>query len=272
MKYNYILLLALIFLGCKKSISEADKKLAVELNNKAIDYRMNNDLENAKKYFIKSLEIDPTDFSVRHQLIGIYTEQDSLSKAFEILDKIPSEQKNSQNFYQTKGNLYDYSKQKNKAIENYKKALELTELPKSLNKELDLNDLLNYAMLETLSGKKEQAVNRLNKALKLDWLTENNREYLESFRNEFEFYQGGGNAEFDSEDRLYIKTTNADSLISILKNNHINVSGSVSVSNNNFKNDTTELFVSKKYADAIYKLGIKVYSDKTEIIKVSDSN
>ena len=270
MKYNYILFLVFMLIGCKKSISEADKKQVVELNNKAVEYRMNNDLEKAKEHLAKALEIDPTDFSVRHQLIGIYTEQDSLSKAFEILDKIPSEQKNSQNFYQTKANLYDYSKQKNKAIENYKKALELTELPKSLNKELDLNDLLNYAMLETLSGKKEQAVNRLNKALKLDWLTDNNREYLESFRNEFEFYQGGGSAEFDSEDRLYIKTTNADSLISILKKHHINVSGSVSVSGSSFKNDTTELFVSKKYIEAINKLGIKVFNRET--INISDSN
>ncbi|WCM43404.1 tetratricopeptide repeat protein [Flavobacterium sp. CBA20B-1] len=235
MKYNYILLLALIFLGCKKSISEADKKLAVELNNKAIDYRMNNDLEKAKEHLAKALEIDPTDFSVRHQLIGIYTEQDSLNKAFEILDKIPSEQKNTMNFYQTKGNLYDYSKQTNKAIENYKKALALTKLPANINNELELNDLVNYAMLETLSGKKEQAVNRLNKALKLDWLTENNREHLEFFRNEFEFYQGSGAGEFESEDEVYIKTTNTDSLISILKKYHVNVSGSISISGSSLK-------------------------------------
>lgn len=233
---------------------------------------MNNDLEKAKEHFAQALEIDSTDFSVRYQLIGIYIEQDSLSKAFKILDEIPSEQKNTLNFYQTKGNLYDYSKQKNKAIENYNKALELTELPTKINNELDLNELVNYAMLETLSGKKDQAVNRINKTLKLDWLTENNIEHLETFRNEFEFYQGGGSVEFDSEDRLYIKTTNADSLISVLKKNHINVSGSISVSNSNFKNDTTELSVTKKYADAIYKLGIRVYSDKTEIIEVSDSN
>lgn len=271
MKNIFILLLAFIFLGCKKSISEADKKRAVELNNKAVDYRMNNDLENAKKYFVKSLEIDSTDFSVRYQLIGIYIEQDSLSKAFKILDEIPSEQKNTLNFYQTKGNLYDYSKQKNKAIESYKKALELAELPKVLKAELDLNELVNYAMLETLSGKKEQAVNRINKALKLDWLTENNIEHLETFRNEFEFYQGGGTREFTSEDEVYIKTTNADRLISVLKKNHINVSGSVSVSNSNFKNDTTELFIAKKYADAIDKLGIKVFTNK-EIFQVSDSN
>ncbi|WLD23989.1 tetratricopeptide repeat protein [Flavobacterium dauae] len=270
MRKEYILIFAFMFLGCKKSISETDKKQAVELNNKAVEFRMNNDLEKAKEHFAKALEIDPTDFSVRHQLIGIYTQQDSLSEALEILDKVPSEQKNTSNFYQTKGNLYDYSKQKNKAIENYRKALELTELPKSFNKELDLNDLLNYAMLETLAGKKEQAVNRLNKALKLNWLTENNIEHLEFFRNEFEFYQGSGSAEFDSEDEVYIKTTNTDSLISILKKNHINVSGSVNVSNSNFKNDTAELFVSKKYINVINKLGIKVFTRET--IKISDSN
>ncbi len=262
MKKSCILLLAFMFLGCKKSISEADKKRAVELNNIAVEYRMNNDLEKAKKYFVKSLEIDPTDFSVRYQLIGVYTEQDSLSKAFEMLDKIPSEQKNTQSFYQAKGFLYDHSKQNNKALESYKKALELTELPTMLNNELVLNDLVNYAMIETLAGKKEQAVDRLNKALKLDWLTENNIEHLETFRNEFEFYQGSGVAEFESEDEIYIKTTNADSLISILRKNHINVSGSIKISGSNFKNDTTEVFVAKKYLDEINKLGIKIYSDK----------
>lgn len=125
-------------------------------------------------------------------------------------------------------------------------------------------------MLETLSGKKGQAVNRLNKALKLDWLTENNIEHLEFFRNEFEFYQGSGVGEFKSEDGIYIKTLNADSLISILKKNHINVSGSISVSNSSFKNDTIELSVTKKYTGAIDKLGIKVFTRET--IKVSDSN
>jgi len=271
MKIPNILFLVFMLLGCKKSISEADKKQFVELNNKAVEYRMNNDLEKAKEHFAQALEIDPADFSVRYQLIGIYTQQDSLNKAFETLDEIPSEQKNTLNFYQTKGNLYDYSKQKNKALENYNKALELTELPTKINNELDLNELVNYAMLETLSGKKDQAVNRINKTLKLDWLTENNIEHLETFRNEFEFYQGGGTREFTSEDEVYIKTTNADSLISVLKKNHINVSGSISVSNSNFKNDTTEVFVSKKYINAVNKLGIKFFPNKG-IVKISHSN
>lgn len=261
MKNTYILLLAFIFFGCEKSVSDADKNQIIELNNIAVEYRMNNDLEKAKECYAKILEIDPMDFSVRYQLIGIYTQQDSLDNAFGILEKIPSEQKNTGNFYHARGSLYDYNKQNNEAIENYKKALELTKLPQVIKNELDLNEVVNYAMLETLSGEKDQAVNRINKVLELDWLTENNIEYLEFFRNEFEFYQGNGTTEFESEEEVYIKTTNTDSLISILKNNHINVSGSTSISGGNFKNDTMWVYVSKKYINAINKLGIKTYSD-----------
>ena len=54
---------------------------------------MNGDLENAKKSYLKAIEIDQSDTFIRYELIGVYVEQDSLKKAFELLEKVPVEQK-----------------------------------------------------------------------------------------------------------------------------------------------------------------------------------
>ncbi|MDR6300930.1 tetratricopeptide repeat protein [Mesonia maritima] len=253
-KITYIILLVFIAISCKNSISEADKKRVTELNEKAVNYRMNGDLENAKSNYLKAIEIDQSDAFIRYELMGIYIEQDSLDKAFEILEKVPSEQKETEYYYQVKGGLFEYSGQMEQAIENYKQALELTDKP-NVKDEMDLGPLINYAMLETLAGNKEQAVNRLNKTLNMPWLTASNKEYLETFRNEFEFYQGNGTLEFDPKRDILIKTTNSDSLKSILKENHINISGSSSSNGN----DTTEIYLSKKYRTGINKLNIKTH-------------
>lgn len=253
-KITNIILLLFIASSCKNSISEADKKRVTELNEKAVEYRMNGDLENSKRIYSKAIEIDQSNTFIRYELIGVYVEQDSLDKAFELLEKIPYEQEETKYNYQVKGGLFELNGQKEQAIENYKKALELTDKPK-VKVEMDLSPLVNYAMLETLAGKKEQAVNRLNETLDLDWLTKINKEYLETFRNEFEFYQGNGTLEFDLKRDILIKTTNSDSLELILRENHINISGSSSSNGN----DTTEIYLSEKYRTEINKLNIKTY-------------
>lgn len=253
-KITHIILLLFIVSSCKNSISEADKKRVTELNEKAVEYRMNGDLENAKRIYSKATEIDQSNTFIRYELIGVYVKQDSLDKAFELLGKIPAEQKETEYYYQVKGGLFEFNGQKEQAIENYKKALELTNKPK-VKDEMDLIPLVNYAMLETLAGKKEQAVSRLNETLDLDWLTESNKEYLETFRNEFEFYQGNGTLEFDPKRDILIKTTNSDSLQVVLRENHINISGSSS----NNGNDTTEIYLSEKYRTGINKLNIKTH-------------
>ena len=251
---TYIILLLFIASSCKNSISEADKKRVTELNEKAVEYRMNGDLKNAKSSYLKAIEIDQSDTFIRYELIGIYIEQDSLEKAFQVLEKVPDEQKETEYYYQVKGGLYEYDGQKQKAINSYKKALELIDKPK-VKDEMDLMTLVNYAMLETLSGEKEKAVSRLNKTLELNWLTESNKEYITTFRNEFEFYQGNGTLEFDPKRDILIKTTNSDSLKSILRENHINISGSSSSNGN----DTTEIYLSEKYRTGINKLNIKTH-------------
>lgn len=251
---TYIILLLFIANSCKNSISEADKKRVTELNKKAVEYRMNGDLENAKRNYSKAIEIDQTNAFIQYELIGVYIEQDSLDKAFDLLEKIPNEQKETEYYYQVKGGLFEFNGQKGKAVENYKKALELTDKPNVKN-EMDLGPLVNYAMLETLAGQKKKAVNRLNEVLKLNWLTESNKEYIETFRNEFEFYQGNGALEFDPKRDILIKTTNSDSLELVLRENHINISGSSSSN----RNDTTEIYLSEKYRNGINKLNIKTH-------------
>ena len=251
---THIILLFFIVSSCKNSISEADKKRVTELNEKAVEYRMNGDLENAKNNYLKAIEIDQSDTFIRYELIGIYVEQDSLEKAFQVLEKVPVEQKETEYYYQVKGGLFEFSGQKEEAIENYKKALQLTDKPNVKN-EMDLMPVVNYAMLETLSGEKEQAVDRLNRALAFNWLTESNKEYITTFRNEFESYQGNGTLEFDPKRDILIKTTNSDSLKLILKENHINISGSSSSNGN----DTTEIYLSEKYRTGINKLNIKTH-------------
>ena len=253
-KVTYIILLVFIAISCKNSISETDKNRVTELKEKAVEYRMNGDLENAKRNYTKAIEIDQSNTFLRYELIGVYVEQDSLNKAFKLLEKIPSEQKESEYYHQVKGGLFEQNGQIEKAIESYIKALKLMDKPK-VNDEMDLMTLVNYAMLETLSGEKERAVSRLNKTLELNWLTESNKEYITTFRNEFEFYQGNGSLEFDPKRDILIKTTNADSLKSVLKENHINISGS-SWSNGN---DTTEIYLSEKYRIGINKLNIKTH-------------
>ena len=177
MKYiKNIILLLFIASSCADSISEADKKRVKELNKKAVEFRMNGDLEKAKMNYLNAMEINQSDTFIRYELIGVYVEQDSLEKAFELLEKVPAEQKETGYYYQVKGGLFEFSGQKEKAIENYKMALELTDKPE-VKDEMDLMPLVNYAMLETLTGQKEQAVNRLNKTLELNWLTEKNKEY-----------------------------------------------------------------------------------------------
>lgn len=253
-KVIHIIFLVFIASGCKKSISEADYNQITELNEKAVQYGMENNLEKAKEFYAQALAIDKSNSTIRYALIAIFVQQDSMEKAFEVLEKTPVKQKETEFYYQIKGELFEHTGAKQQAIESYKNALKLAKKPK-VKDEMDLMPLVNYAMLETLSGKKEQAVNRLNKSLKLNWLTESNKEYIITFRNEFQFYQGNGTLEFDPKSDILIKTTNPDSLKSILKENHINISSS-SFSHGN---DTTEIYLSEKYRDGINKLNIKTH-------------
>ena len=252
-RFLYILF-SIFILSCNNTLSEADKKRVGELNERAIKYRIDGDLEKAKELYSTAIEIDPSNPHLRYDLIGIYVQQDSLSKAFGLLEKVPKEQKETAYYYQVKAGLFEHSGQKQEAIENFKMALKLTEKPDVKN-EKDLMPVVNYAMLETLSGDKAQAVARLNETLDLGWLTQSNKDYVATFRNEFEYYQGNGSLEFEPQRDILIKTTNHDSLELILKENHINISGTSSSGGN----DTTEIYISEKFRKGVEKLKIKTH-------------
>src|SRR5690606_14336995 len=90
------LLLVLILVSCNTK----QKKLA-ELNIQVNEYLINVDLENAKKVLFQAIEIDNSNPYIKYRLIGVYTHQDSIDKAFEVLKEISTEEKNA-DFYQLK--------------------------------------------------------------------------------------------------------------------------------------------------------------------------
>lgn len=254
-KIFLVLFLALLVLACseKEHLSEADRARVEELNRMTLDFVMAEEFGTAKRYCFQALQIDAFNLHSREQLAGIYVLQDSLDKALAIWEAMPTKQKKYPIYNHVKASLYDFIGQMENAEENYKLALKKTKRVK-VKGEMDLMPLVDYAMLEALSGNKQRAVSRLNEALTLPWLSESNREYLETFRNEFEYYQGNGSIDFSPTQDYYIRTTQADSLSEVLKKNHINNSGSTTRIG-----DTTEIYFAEKYRAAIEALGFQAY-------------
>jgi lipopolysaccharide biosynthesis regulator YciM len=249
-----ILVIILTITSCQNnSISDSEKKKVLELNNQAVEFMIKGEINQAEKLYRKAFEIDKTNLNIHSALLGIYGQKKEIEKAFQLLDKLPVEKKETAYYYQMKGGICELAGSTKKAIMNYNKAYELSEIGEIKN-EVDLNTLVGYAMIETFAGYKEKAVNRLNEALKIDWLTLNNIEYLETFRNEFEFYQGKGTLEFQNEIEISICTKNIDSLKNLLKKHHVNISGS---SSGIKTNELNRVKVKEKYRSRIEKLGIK---------------
>ena len=250
--FNFIIFL-LVLIGCKEnSVSKVDQQKALELNNEASKFMMNGEISKAENLYKKASNLDPENISYNYALIGIYSQRKELDKAFKILEDLPESTKKTPYYFQIKGSLFEIKGDLTKAKLNYKKAYNLSN-PVKVKEEKDLMQLVGYSMLETLAGEKDQAVNRINKALKLKWLTRSNREYLETFRNEFEYYAGKGNADFESKRELTLCTHNADSLEKVLKKIHINISGT---SETNKKND--RVYISKKFQPGLKKLNIEI--------------
>jgi len=256
--YKHIILLSTlaILASCANTNSELINWSTSEYEREADKCILKTEYEKAKRLYFQAINLDERNFRVRQKLIGVYAEQDSLHKAMDILEKMPEEQKNEAFYFQLKAGLLDYSGQKESSIKFYKKAIVLIDEP-TVKNETNLFALIDYAMLETLAGQKRKAVNRLNESLKLNWLTDDSKRYIEDFRNEFEFYQGNGSHEFEPKRDLLILTTNSDSLELILRENHINISGS----STGARGDTTEIYLSEKFRKGLRQLNIKTYSN-----------
>jgi len=197
----------------------------MELNSEAVQLFMQMDTTKAKELYTQAKNLDPYNWTYRGNLINIYTQEKKFDKAFELIEELSEEQKNSVIYYQVKGNIHDKKGELEKAKSCYMKAFSRQE-DIEVKTEMDLNNLIGYTTIQTLAGQKEKAVDRMNKTLNLVWLTEQNIEYLETFRNEYEYYQGGGYIEFNFQRDIEICTKNIDSLQKFLKKNHINTSGS----------------------------------------------
>jgi tetratricopeptide (TPR) repeat protein len=249
-----VLLILIIFSGCKSDLTQESKReKVIELNNQAIEMRMKGELSKSEKLYMQAFQIDSSNLNIHSSLLGIYVQKGEISIAFDLLERLSEKQKKSVYYFQTKGNLLEYDAKIEKAREFYKLALDFSEIGNIENEE-DLNQLVNYTMLETFAGNKESAVHRLNEVLKYDWLNKSNKEFLETFRNEFEYYQGNGALSFQNEKIIKICAENIDSLKQILKKNHINISGSsypIGI------NNMAEIRVKEKYRSGIDKLGIK---------------
>lgn len=252
-KHLTLFLLILTFASCnQKTIGESERKKAITFNKQAEKSLINNDTAKAIKLYQKALKIDNQNLNSIFKLSGIYTVQKKYEKAIELIETLPESKKNTVFYYQTKGNIYDFKGDRAKAKDNYKKAFKKMELPE-LKTEYDLNQLVTYTMLETLSGSKESAVERLNQTMSLKWLNDSNIEYLTTFRNEFEFYQEDGISSFEPKKEIKICTDNVESLKQVLKLNHVNVSGS----SYSEPNSNGTVLISEKYRKRIEKLNIK---------------
>ena len=77
------------------SISEADKKKAIELNDQAVELIRDGKVEEAQDLYEQAHEIDESNPLVHRSLIGVYGQTKEFDKAFELLDELPEEMKNS---------------------------------------------------------------------------------------------------------------------------------------------------------------------------------
>jgi len=254
-KFIRLIFLLLIFTSCKDNlISDFDIAKAVEFNNQAVEFLMNGEREKAKESYRHAIEMDKNNVNYHYALIGLYNQEKNYKRSFELLDKMPIELRKTAFYFSTKGQVFELQNKIDIAIENYKKAYQLTKEVK-LNGEEDVLNLPNFAMLETVSGNKTKALKRMNSAIDLKWISQSTIKKLEIFRNEIEFYQGNGYKDLtDFSKEIKICTNNPDSLIALLTLNHINFSGGRNRTDK--ANQQVYVTVGEKYRSGIEKLEI----------------
>ncbi len=248
------MLLCFVITGCNQNkISESDIKKAQKISEEGMKYALSGKKEKALEKYKEAFKINSENLNYISYIIGIYVEQEDFEKAFKTLEELPVEHKKSVFYYQTKAGIYTLKKDYKSAKLNFQKAYETAEPidVADIKDEYDLTPLTGYAMLETYTGHKEKALERLNETLKLGWLSENNIMYIEQIRNEIEYYRDIRFDDFSFSNDITICTTNVDSLEKILYKNHINSSGS----------STGKIYISEKYRKGLEKLNITPCKD-----------
>ncbi|TRO66774.1 tetratricopeptide repeat protein [Christiangramia sabulilitoris] len=249
---NFIFFL-IIFSSCdNNSASKEDLQKALELSNTASEFLMNGEISKAEEFYSQASKLDPESIDYKYALIGIFIRREEFDKAHETLESLPKTTKGTPYYFQTKGFILEKEGKLQKAQLNYKQAYKLSDSVE-VREEADLMPLVNFSMLETLAGEKDKAVNRINKVLQYNFLTRSNKEYLETFRNEFEYYSGKGNSDFEQKRDLTLCTKNIDSIEKVLKQRHINISGT---SQTNEKYD--KIYISNKFEKGLKNLKSKI--------------
>ena len=62
-----------ILASCQNNtVSDLDKKEALELNNQALEFMIRGELDEAEKLYKQAFEIDKTNLNIHYDLLGIY--------------------------------------------------------------------------------------------------------------------------------------------------------------------------------------------------------
>src|SRR5690554_828370 len=114
---NTLIILLIVFVGCKDNISDPEKKRAKNFYLKANEYLIERNFEKAEEYLINALAIDEKNLTYHQSLIGLYSQNNKLDKAFELLEKLPKPEKEGVYYYQTQGGLFELKNNLKKAKE-----------------------------------------------------------------------------------------------------------------------------------------------------------
>ncbi|MBE99566.1 MAG: hypothetical protein CMP77_06245 [Flavobacterium sp.] len=251
-------------LGCKggsNSASEADVAKAIKKADEAKILMNDGKFEEAALKFEEAYKTNTDNFDYLMHAIESYNQKGEYEKSLNLLEKYSSDHTDSPVYFQLKAGVYQLMGDMKSAKQNIQKAYEVWEPIEinDLNNESDLMPLTGYAMLEAGAGYQQKALQRMNDALKLEWLSERNKEYLQQIRNEIEYYDSKSSTILEYTNDIIICTTNLDSLKAVLFKNHINVSGS------SFKEKQAgKVYVAERFRRGIEKLNITPCQDSIQ--------
>jgi tetratricopeptide (TPR) repeat protein len=103
------------------------------LNQLARLYSLNSDYNNAIKYYLKSIEVNPRDYEAHFELARVYIQQEQYDQALSVLNAAININLDSENLYYLKGVLMYYVKNNiNEAMALYKKFSDMDALFSSI--------------------------------------------------------------------------------------------------------------------------------------------
>jgi hypothetical protein len=251
-------------LGCKggsNSVTEADVAKAIKKADEAKILMNDGKFEEAALKFEEAYKTNSDNFDYLVHAIESYNQEGEHEKSLQLLKKYAERYEDSPIFFQQKASVYQQMGDIKSAKQNIRKAYEVWEPIEinDLNNEVDLMPLTGYAMLEATAGYQQKALQRMNDALKLEWLSESNKKYLHRVRNEIEYYGINSNMIPEYTNDITICTTNIDSLEAVLFKNHINVSGSSSKGK-----QAGKVYVAERFRRGIEKLNFTPCEDSIQ--------